>query len=273
MPEKGDWRWEFDTTGGTQKITQSKENVHNYAPSGKTAPDYHGAIGVTDDSVEGCEIVVPQFKWTETHQLDADEVTWDYSQTLYDLTGKTNADDFRGFSAGQVLFHGGKGSQSAKNPDLVEMTFSFAASRDASGPAGRRHQRHRQEGLGVPLGPLRHGGRHRRQEAGQAADQRPRRAGLRQRGFFAIGDRLMTSAGGNKFAKVRSGDRRILPADVWNAMLDTVEYVQGLRESGGALTGAATSPVCVKPVKNTTGSDLVRFAVVGVDSVLLHARR
>ena len=55
MPEKGDWRWEFDTTGGTQKITQSKENVNNYAPSGKTAPDYHGAIGVTDDSVEGCE--------------------------------------------------------------------------------------------------------------------------------------------------------------------------------------------------------------------------
>ncbi len=132
MPEKGDWRWEFDTTGGTQKITQSKENVHNYAPSGKTAPDYHGAIGVTDDSVEGCEIVVPQFKWTETHQLDASEVTWDYSQTLYDLTGKTNADDFRGFSAGQVLFHGGKGSQSAKNPDLVEMTFSFSASRDAT---------------------------------------------------------------------------------------------------------------------------------------------
>ena len=36
-----------------------------------------GAIGVTDDSVEGCEIVVPQFKWTETHQLDANEVTWD----------------------------------------------------------------------------------------------------------------------------------------------------------------------------------------------------
>ncbi len=78
----------------------------------------------------------------------------------------------------------------------------------------------------------------------------------------------MTSAGGNKFAKVRSGERRILPADVWNAMLDTIEYVQGLRESGGAFAGATTSPVCVKPVKNNSGSDLVRFAVVGVDSVL-----
>lgn len=132
-PEKGDWKWEFDTTGGNQKITQSKENVHNYAPAGKNAPDFKGAIGVTDDSVEGCEIIVPQFKWTETHQLDAATVTWTYSQTLYDLTGKTNAAAFRGFGIKQVLFHGAKGSQSAKNPDLVEMTFSFAASRDAAG--------------------------------------------------------------------------------------------------------------------------------------------
>jgi hypothetical protein len=133
QPEKGDWKWEFDTTGGTQKITQSKENIHNYAPAGKTAPDFKGAIGVTDDSVEGCEIIVPQFKWTETHQLDAATVTWEYSQVLYDLTGKTNQATFRGFGAGQVLFHGSKGSQSAKNPELVEMTFSFAASRDAEG--------------------------------------------------------------------------------------------------------------------------------------------
>jgi hypothetical protein len=131
-PEKGDWKWEFDTTGGNQKITQSKENIHNYPMPGKTAPDFKGAIGVTDDSVEGCEIIVPQFKWTETHQLDAKEVTWDYSQKLFDLTGKTNQAAFRGFGVKQVLFYGAKGSQSAKNPDLVEMTFNFAASRDAN---------------------------------------------------------------------------------------------------------------------------------------------
>ena len=126
-PEKGDWKWEFDTTGATQKITQSKQNVGNYAPAGKTAPDFKGAIGVTDDSVEGCEIIVPQFKWSETHQLDADVVTWAYSQVLYQMTGKTNLGAFRGFAANQVLFHGAKGSQSGKNPDLVELTYSFAA--------------------------------------------------------------------------------------------------------------------------------------------------
>ena len=33
-----------------------------------------------------------------------------------------------------------------------------------------------------------------------------------------------------------------------------------------ARIGGGASPVCVKPVANTTGSDLVRFAVVGIDS-------
>ena len=131
-PEAGDWKWDFDASGTSQKITQSKANIHNYAPAGETAPDFKGAIGVTDDSVEGCEIIVPQFKWTETHQLSNETVTWGYSQTLYDLVGKTNDDHFRGFSDNQMLFHGARGSQSAKNPDLVEMTFSFAASRDAT---------------------------------------------------------------------------------------------------------------------------------------------
>ena len=131
-PEAGDWKWDFDTTGGSQKITQSKTNVGNYARAGENAPNFGGAIGVTDDSVEGCEIVVPEFKWNETHQLDADVVTWTYSQKLYQLTGKTNKAAFRGFSANQVLFLGAKGSQSAKNPDLVEMTFSFKAGAHAA---------------------------------------------------------------------------------------------------------------------------------------------
>jgi hypothetical protein len=131
MPEAGDWKWEFDTTGGTQKITQSKQNIGNYAPAGKMAPDFKGAVGVTEDSVEGCEIIVPQFKWSETHQLEATVATWEYSQTLYNLTGKTNIEEFRGFGVKQVLFMGAKGSQSAKNPDLVELTFSFSASVDA----------------------------------------------------------------------------------------------------------------------------------------------
>ena len=87
---------------------------------------------MTDDSVEGCEITVPQFKWKETHQLDARDVTWSYSQTVKALTGKTNGGAFRGFGAKQVLFLGAKGSASARAAEIVEMTFSFAANEDAT---------------------------------------------------------------------------------------------------------------------------------------------
>ena len=266
MPEKGDWRWEFDTTGGTQKVTQSKENVHNYAPSGKTAPDYHGRHRRDRRFGRGLRrLWCLSSAGPKPTSSTPDEVTWDYSQTLYDLTGKTNDDDFRGFSARQVLFHGGKGSQSAKNPDLVEMTFIFAASRDATG-LSVGDIRASPKRLGVPLGALR-----------DVADADAKKLVKRPTcvhvervydsgDFSQLGDRVMTSAGGNKFAKVRSGERRILPADVWNAMLDTIDYVQGLRESGGAMARAGASPVCVDAGQNNTGSDLLRFAVVGIDS-------
>ena len=33
-PEPGDFSFTWDTTGATQKMTQAKENLGNYAPSG-----------------------------------------------------------------------------------------------------------------------------------------------------------------------------------------------------------------------------------------------
>jgi len=128
-PEIGDFKWEFDTTGGSSKITQAKANVANYAAAG-TAPDFKGAIGVTDDGVDGVDIVTPAFKWNETHQLDASAVDFSFALTLESLTGKTNDASFRGFSANRVLFLGARGSQSSKTPGIVEITFSFAAGHD-----------------------------------------------------------------------------------------------------------------------------------------------
>ena len=101
-------------------------------PAGKTAADHKGAIGVTDHGVEGCEIVVPKFSWSETWQLPIETYDWAYSQTLKSITGKVNAASFRGFPAGQVLFRGGKGSGSNKNPTLIEITYSFDQSDDVT---------------------------------------------------------------------------------------------------------------------------------------------
>src|SRR5262245_6293465 len=61
QPQTGDATFSFDTSGGTQHITQSRQTINKYAPPGKTAPDFGGAIGVTHDSVEGVDITVPVF--------------------------------------------------------------------------------------------------------------------------------------------------------------------------------------------------------------------
>ena len=129
-PKEYEYKFAFDTTGGKQKITQAKEHIASY-PSG-TAGDHQGAIGVTDHDVAGCEIVVPKFSWSETWQLPIADYGWAYSQALKAVTGRVNAGSFRGFPAGQVLFHGGKGSASNKDPSLIEITYTFEQSDDVS---------------------------------------------------------------------------------------------------------------------------------------------
>ena len=69
--DTGDSSFSFDTGGGTTHITQSLATIGSYAPPGKTAPNFQGAIGVTTDSVEGTDITVPIYHFTETHYITA----------------------------------------------------------------------------------------------------------------------------------------------------------------------------------------------------------
>ena len=50
-PTPSEASFNFETGGGTQHITQSKDTVQARAASGSTAPDFGGAIGVTADGV------------------------------------------------------------------------------------------------------------------------------------------------------------------------------------------------------------------------------
>jgi len=95
------------------------------------APDFKGAIGVTQDSVEGVDVTVPVFNFTETHYIDADEVDGAYKNALYGLTGKVNNAMFRGLAAGECLFLGASGSLRGNGEDW-EITFKFAASPNRS---------------------------------------------------------------------------------------------------------------------------------------------
>ncbi len=129
--DTGDSSFSFDTGGVTAHITQSLDTIQRYAPSGFTAPDCKGAIGVTTDSVEGTDITVPVYNFTETHYIPVASVTSAYKATLFLLTGKVNSGSFRGFAVGEVLFLGASGSQ--RGADDWEITYRFAASPNVTG--------------------------------------------------------------------------------------------------------------------------------------------
>ena len=119
-------QFSFDTGGGTQHITQSRANVQRQAAPGFAAPNFFGAIGVSQDRVDGTDITVPVFNFTETHYIDDALVTGAYKLALFNLTGKVNDANFKGFAAGEVLFLGASGSK--RGFDDWEITFRFAAS-------------------------------------------------------------------------------------------------------------------------------------------------
>lgn len=133
--ETGSSSFSFETGGGTQRVTQSKETIAKYAPPDETAPDHKGAIGVTESGVEGVEIVAPVYQFSETHYKADADVDQAYKLAVFELTGKVNDDAFRGFAAGEVLFLGASGAQrlAPDGSDDWEITYRFAASKNATG--------------------------------------------------------------------------------------------------------------------------------------------
>lgn len=126
-----DSEYTFDTGGGTQHITQSLSTVASYAPSGLTAPDFHGAIGVSEDSVAGVDIPAPAFAFTETHTFDDASVDSAYRLVLFNLTGRYNNATFKGLAAGECLFLGASGAK--RGDERWSITFRFAASPNVTG--------------------------------------------------------------------------------------------------------------------------------------------
>lgn len=125
-PIVGESTFSFDTSGGQQHITQSLQTVARRALPGRTPSDCKGAIGVTNDSVEGVDIVMPVYSFSEAHYFVDEFVTLDYRLTLRNLTATVNNSAWRGFEAGEVLFLGAAGSKRGFGD--WEIRFSFASS-------------------------------------------------------------------------------------------------------------------------------------------------
>jgi hypothetical protein len=126
-PEVGDFKWSFQTGGGTKHLTQSISTIARYPAA--TAVDHKGTIGLNENGdVEGVDIPDVAFEWTEDRKLLLASYGWTYSSIVGGLTYKVNDAAFRGLPIGSVLFKGATGSQSAKDPLILEMTYTFAYS-------------------------------------------------------------------------------------------------------------------------------------------------
>jgi hypothetical protein len=115
----------FDTAGGTQHITQSLATTRYPL----LAPDLQGTIGYDGENVNGVDIPMAAFNFQELHYLTDEQVDGAAYQVL---TGKINADTFRGFAPGELLFLGAYGRKRGKN-GLWEITFKFSAQENKTG--------------------------------------------------------------------------------------------------------------------------------------------
>jgi len=127
----GESVYEFDTGGGQAHVTNSLATVNAYAPAGSTVPDYDGAMGVTQNSIEGADIVVPRYVFSETHYIADASITTAYKSILFYLTGRVNDANFKGLNAGECLFLGARGSKRGQGD--WEINYSFAGSPNVAG--------------------------------------------------------------------------------------------------------------------------------------------
>lgn len=115
--------YSFDTGGGSQHITQSRETKSSTGPQ---AADLGGAINFDGENVGGVDIVVPSYTWSETYWFSDAYVTTLYKTTLAALTGSINAGTFRGFPAGDVLFMGASGTKQGNGWWQITFKFSYS---------------------------------------------------------------------------------------------------------------------------------------------------
>lgn len=116
----------FDTTGGTQRVTQSLSTIASY-PTG--APNLKGAINYDGQRVNGVDIGIGAHDFTLQKYMSVSSVTDAYRRTLASMTYTVNSAKFKGFNAGEVLFKGAVANQVYVNGvKKFQINFIFSSS-------------------------------------------------------------------------------------------------------------------------------------------------
>lgn len=122
---------QFDATGGTSHITQSIQTLQKKFDAGETVVyDFGGAIGVSNDGVEGTDIETPGYSFQYTIYLPIALWTPTYRLRLRKLSKKYNNAAWSSpegdiFEAGEVRYRGFQASR--RGFDDVELTHLFHA--------------------------------------------------------------------------------------------------------------------------------------------------
>ena len=115
----------FDIGGGSQKITNSLATISSYPAPGLIAPDFQGSINVSDDRVEGVEIDIPTYNFSETHYFSDITVTDAYKMGIFNLMNTpVNISMFRTFAAGECRILGVSGTKRASSQWALTFRFS-----------------------------------------------------------------------------------------------------------------------------------------------------
>jgi hypothetical protein len=79
----------FNTTGASTHLNQSLFTRGIYAAPGKIAPNYRGAIGVSDSGVAGVDVTVPAFEFSVRKKFEF--VSTEYLLAMVAMTGRVNS--------------------------------------------------------------------------------------------------------------------------------------------------------------------------------------
>ena len=119
----------FEIGTASEHIMRSLATVAAYGPGASSIEA--GNINFDGETVQGLDIEVPIYEFSETHQFRDDQITPAYKATIYTLTAKVNVTPYKGYAAGELLFRGCSGSKVGN--DLWSLTYRFAASPNVAG--------------------------------------------------------------------------------------------------------------------------------------------
>lgn len=126
---QGQWRFSFDTSGGTVHVKTSKESIARF-PADATNPNKQ-LIGWHGSEVDGVDVIIPALKISVSYKHPQAVITLPRVKYLASITGTVNSATFLGFAAGEVLFLGCGGSEGTDSE--TEVTYQFACSGNATG--------------------------------------------------------------------------------------------------------------------------------------------